>query len=153
MPLVRIFVSSPGDVAEERSLARQLIDNVLPKLPHLSERVHLQLVAWDDPAAQIPMLATETPQASVNAARPRPATCDIVIVILWSRMGTPLPNSVRKANGEPYLSGTEWEFTAASTGNFLNDAQYRLSPKRPRTLRITTSPVTSASARALLQRK
>ena len=63
VPVVRIFLSSPGDVAEERSLARQLIDNVLPKLPHLRERVHLQLIAWDDPAAQIPMLATETPQA------------------------------------------------------------------------------------------
>ena len=59
------------------------------------------------------MLATETPQDSVNAARPRPATCDIVIVILWSRMGTPLPDSVRKPNGEPYLSGTEWEYEDA----------------------------------------
>ena len=113
VPLVRIFLSSPGDVAEERSLARQLIDTVLPKLPYLRERVHLQLIAWDDPAAQIPMLATETPQASVNAARPRPATCDIVIVVLWSRMGTPLPESVRKLTGEPYLSGTEWEYEDA----------------------------------------
>ena len=73
----------------------------------------LELVAWDDPAARIPTLATETPQNSVNAARPRPATCDIVIVILWSRMGTPLPDSIRKPNGEPYLSGTEWEYEDA----------------------------------------
>ncbi len=73
----------------------------------------LELIAWDDPAAQIPMLATETPQESVNAARPRPATCDIVIVILWSRMGTPLPDNMRKPNGEPYLSGTEWEYEDA----------------------------------------
>src|SRR5512132_2998668 len=91
VPLVRIFLSSPGDVAEERTLARQLM-------------------AWDNQAAQIPMLATETPQESVNAARPRPATCDIVIVVLWSRMGTPLPDTLRKPNGEPYLSGTEWEY-------------------------------------------
>ena len=33
VPLVRIFLSSPGDVAEERTLARQLIDAELPKLP------------------------------------------------------------------------------------------------------------------------
>ena len=111
--MLRIFLSSPGDVAEERSLARELIDSVLPKLAHLRERVKLELVAWDDPAARIPMLATETPQDSVNAARPRPATCDIVIVILWSRMGTPLPDSIRKPNGEPYLSGTEWEYEDA----------------------------------------
>jgi formylglycine-generating enzyme required for sulfatase activity len=61
------------------------------------------------------MLATETPQDSVNAARPRPANCDIVIVILWSRMGTPLPETVRKPNGEGYLSGTEWEYQDAVT--------------------------------------
>jgi hypothetical protein len=36
VPLVRIFLSSPGDVAEERTLARQLIDSELPKLPSLS---------------------------------------------------------------------------------------------------------------------
>ena len=113
VPLVRIFLSSPGDVAEERTLARQLIDSELPKLPSFRERVKLELIAWDDPAAQIPMLATETPQESVNAARPRPATCDIVIVILWSRMGTPLPDNLRKPNGEPYLSGTEWEYEDA----------------------------------------
>ena len=113
VPVLRIFLSSPGDVAEERSLARELIDSVLPKLAHLRECVKLELVAWDDPAARIPMLATETPQDSVNAARPRPATCDIVIVILWSRMGTPLPDSIRKPNGEPYLSGTEWEYEDA----------------------------------------
>src|SRR5512134_1937503 len=113
VPLVRIFLSSPGDVADERASARQLIDSALPKLPSLRGRLALELIAWDDPAAQIPMLATETPQQSVNAARPRPATCDIVIVILWSRMGTPLPDSLRKANGEPYLSGTEWEYEDA----------------------------------------
>src|SRR5512132_336323 len=84
--LVRIFLSSPGDVAEERTLARQFIDSELPNSSPFRETVKLELIAWDDPAARIPMLATETPQGSVNAARPRPATCDIVIVILWSRM-------------------------------------------------------------------
>jgi formylglycine-generating enzyme required for sulfatase activity len=112
VPLVRIFLSSPGDVTDERTLARQ-VDAELPKHPSLRGRLALELIAWDDPAARIPMLATETPQDSVNAARPRPANCDIVIVILWSRMGTPLPDSVRKPNGEPYFSGTEWEYEDA----------------------------------------
>ena len=95
------------------TLARQLIDAELPKVPHFRERVKLGLIAWDDPAARIPMLATQTPQESVNDALPRPADCDVVIVILWSRMGTPLPDSLRKPNGEPYLSGTEWEYEDA----------------------------------------
>jgi hypothetical protein len=49
----------------------------------------------------------------VNNARPRPSTCDIVIVVLWARMGTPLPETIRKADGERYLSGTEWEYLDA----------------------------------------
>lgn len=113
VPLVRIFLSSPGDVAEERKQARELIDGELMKRPHLCGRGALQVIAWDDPAAQIPMLATETPQESVNAARPRPADCDIVIVILWSRLGTPLPDSILKPDGARYLSGTEWEYEDA----------------------------------------
>jgi hypothetical protein len=28
-------------------------------------------------------------------------------------MGTPLPETIRKSNGEPYLSGTEWEYLDA----------------------------------------
>ncbi len=113
VPLVRIFLSSPVDVADERVIARQLIDSELLKLPPFRGRLAVELIAWDDPAASIPLLATESPQESVNAARPRPATCDIVIVMLWSRMGTPLPETVRKPDGSPYLSGTEWEYADA----------------------------------------
>jgi hypothetical protein len=110
--VIRIFLSSPGDVAEERTLARQFVDSELPRMPYF-RKAKFELISWDNPAAWIPMLATETPQDSVNAARPRPANCDIVIVILWSRMGTPLPDNVRKPDGAPYLSGTEWEYEDA----------------------------------------
>jgi hypothetical protein len=113
IPLLRIFLSSPGDVAEERRLALHLIDSELAKLPALRGQLGFEPIAWDDPAAPIALLANETPQQSVNAARPRPATCDIVIVILWARMGSPLPDDIRKANGDPYRSGTEWEFEDA----------------------------------------
>ena len=106
---MRIFLSSPGDVAEERKIARELIERELQKSPSHRD-MKLEVIAWDDPDARIPMLANETPQESVNNARPRPSTCDIVIVILWARMGTPLPETIRKPGGEPYLSGTEWEY-------------------------------------------
>jgi WD40 repeat protein len=113
--LLRIFISSPGDVADERNLARAVIKDELPYLPAFRGRVTFEVIAWDDPAAKVPMFAGETPQESVNRARPRPATCDVVVVVMWSRLGTPLPASVRKANGDPYLSGTEWEYVDAST--------------------------------------
>ena len=108
-PVVRIFLSSPGDVAAERKFARELIEGELQKSPSYRS-LKLQVIAWDDPDARIPMLANETPQESVNNARPRPSTCDIVIVILWARMGTPLPETIRKPDGTRYLSGTEWEY-------------------------------------------
>jgi hypothetical protein len=40
-----------------------------------------------------------------------PAECDLAIVLLWGRMGTPLTE--KKADGTPYLSGTGWEFENA----------------------------------------
>ncbi|MGA8759211.1 MAG: hypothetical protein WB611_23455 [Stellaceae bacterium] len=111
-PVVRIFLSSPGDVADERKIARELIEREVQKHPSYRE-LKLEVIAWDDPDSRIPMLANETPQESVNNARPRPSTCDIVIVILWARMGTPLPEVIRKPDGERYLSGTEWEYLDA----------------------------------------
>jgi hypothetical protein len=95
-----------------------LIKEDLPYLPAFRGRVSFEVVAWDDPAVHIPMLATETPQESVNRARPRPATCDITVVVLWSRMGTPLPENVKKPNGEAYASGTEWEYEDACNSTF-----------------------------------
>ena len=55
-----------------------------------------------------------TPQEAVNRGLGRPADCDITIVILWSRLGSPLRTDVfRKPDGEPYGSGTEWEYEDA----------------------------------------
>src|ERR1700757_4846427 len=48
----------------------------------------------------------------------RPADCDIVLVILRARMGTVLDvASLKKPDGSPYLSGTEWEFEDAWNAN------------------------------------
>lgn len=111
-PIVRIFLSSPSDVAEERNIARGLIEGELQKHPSF-RHLKLEVIAWDDPAARIPMLANLTPQESINKGLPPPSLCDIVIVILWARMGTPLPETIHKPDGERYLSGTEWEYLDA----------------------------------------
>ena len=39
-----------------------------------------------------------------------PAVADIVVFILWSRLGTPLGPEFLKPDGTPYNSGTEYEF-------------------------------------------
>ncbi len=106
---VRIFLSSPRDVAEERTLARELIEGVLRKDAVFSERLLIECVAWDDPEAPTPMLATKAPQASVNEAKPSPSQCDIVVVVVWSRIGSPF-----ELEGRHWASGTEWEHEDAA---------------------------------------
>jgi hypothetical protein len=112
---IRVFLSSPGDVADERALARHLLKDELPSDPLLLRGyVTFDVVSWDDPAAPIPMDAAITPQEAVNRFGPKPSECDVVVVILWARMGTYLDlKAFRKPDNEPYLSGTEWEFEDA----------------------------------------
>src|SRR5262245_57310861 len=101
---LRVFLSSPGDVVEERRLARDVIE----RLGHshlLGDRVQFQVVAWDDDRAAVPMDAQETPQASVNRFVGRPSECDLTIVVLWSRLGTPLPTGISRIDGTPDASG------------------------------------------------
>jgi hypothetical protein len=111
---LRVFLVSPGDVGDERALAREVLGQ-LPYDPLLRGKVEFEIVAWDQPGAGVPMLATMTPQAAIAAGLPKPSECDIVVVILWSRMGTPLPDEYRKPDGTSYLSGTEWEYLDAVT--------------------------------------
>ncbi len=113
-PVIRVFVSSPGDVADERGLARAVVDSLPRDDRALRGRVALELVAWDQGPVPLPMLADRTPQASVNAGMPRPSECDIVVVILWGRIGTPLSTEAfPRPDGSAYDSGTDWEFADA----------------------------------------
>jgi hypothetical protein len=108
MLTLKVFLSSPGDVAEERRLAAETM-RALEDSPLLRERVNLVVVAWDDPVAGSPLDARETPQSSVNRWSGRPADCDLTIVVLWSRLGTPLPPTMTRADGSRFASGTVWE--------------------------------------------
>jgi MinD-like ATPase involved in chromosome partitioning or flagellar assembly len=115
---LRVFLSGPGDVAEERSLCRLLLKDELPYDPFLRGRVSFDVVSWDDPVVPLQMPFNSFPQEAVNRFGPKPSQCDIVVVVLWSRMGTPLdPVELgKKPGGGSYLSGTEWEFEDAWSG-------------------------------------
>lgn len=108
---VRVFISSPGDVPDERRRARGVVDR-LGKDPAFRDLLKLDPILWDDPEAPAPMLANLTPQESVNRGLVRPSECDIVVSIFWGRMGTPLEKPLKK-DKTPYLSGTEWELEDA----------------------------------------
>ena len=112
---LRIFLSSPGDVTDERTFAQQVIEQELPKDAFLREKITCEVVRWDDPNAPVAMPAMLTPQEAVNRGLAKPSECDVVIVILWSRMGTPLPDTYLKEDGTGYLSGTEYEYEEAIT--------------------------------------
>ncbi len=99
---IRIFISSPGDVAEERALTRKVIERLQGEF---SGRVILEPIYWEHE----PLLATQSFQEQII----RPSETDIVITILWSRLGTRLPVQFTKADGSRYESGTEFEFEDA----------------------------------------
>ena len=109
---LRVFLSSPGDVEEERRIAQAVLDEV-PRQPLLRGKVFIETVAWDDPNARTPLFAHEQPQQSVNRFNFKPSECDLTVVILWSRLGTKLPPEQRKPDGSTYASGTDWELEDA----------------------------------------
>jgi len=121
---LRVFLASPGDVADERALALWVLEK-LQYDPLLRGRITIETVAWDKPGAGVPpMLVPMTPQEMIARGLPKPSECDIVIVIFWSRMGTPLSPDLKKPDGSGYLSGTEWVYL-----NALEAAEHQGKPE------------------------
>jgi hypothetical protein len=60
IPYLRIFVSSPGDVNNERRIALDVIEQ-LSYRPAFCDKVAFRVIAWDKPGAGTPMRATLTP--------------------------------------------------------------------------------------------
>ncbi|SOE95622.1 NB-ARC domain-containing protein [Burkholderia sp. D7] len=110
--IFNIFISSPGDVRAERDAAERVIKR-LGRDNEILERWKLQPVRWDKDSEGVVLDARVPPQIAVNRKLTRPAECQVVLVILGSRMGTPLDDSCRKSDGSLYLSGTEWEYCDA----------------------------------------
>lgn len=102
---IRIFISSPGDVFEERTLAQRVIERVQSEF---AGRAVLEPIFWEHE----PLLATATFQTQIT----RPAEADVMVAILWSRLGTRLPRDFTRADGSRYESGTEFEFEDAVQG-------------------------------------
>ena len=102
MQTCNIFVSSPGDVALERTLIAGVLERLRMVFGHRSE---LNLILWEE----MPLDA----KASFQPQLPDPAQMDLFILILWRRMGTPLPDSVIPEPFHGPLTGTEFEFQAA----------------------------------------
>ena len=102
LPRFKIFLSSPGDVAEERALAefvfRRLADEV-------ADVAHLSFLIWEHE----PLFGHTGFQQQIE----RPSQSDLVVTILWSRLGSRLPSDYAPATGGPPPTGTEFEINDA----------------------------------------
>ncbi len=117
---LHIFLSSPGDVSRERQLAREFINQLQSERAY-QDRFKLEVVDWEKPGAGTAMPAHLEPQEAINKGLKKPSHCNIVIVVFWARMGTPLSEKRLREDGRRYRSGTEYEFlealaTARKTG-------------------------------------
>lgn len=105
LPGFLIFVSSPGDVAEERAIA----DRVIRRLrDEWDGAVAITGIFWEHE----PLLASASFQAQIL----RPADTDVAVCILWARIGTRLPGDFSRPDGTRFDSGTEFEFEDALDG-------------------------------------
>jgi hypothetical protein len=93
--VLTVFIGSPGDLADERTEAREVVDRVNH---HVARNlgVHVELRGWEDT-----LPGFSRPQAKINEDI---QASNLFIGLLWRRWGTP--------TGE-YSSGFEEEFEVA----------------------------------------
>ena len=116
--IIRIFISSPGDVADERDRARQVIESLRRRY---ADRFLLKPVLWEE----LPLQANMSFQQGIDLLLSKEHAIDIAVFILWSRLGSPLGPLIRKPDGSEYRSGTEREL------DLMLEARKKSSDSRP----------------------
>ena len=102
MKPLRIFISSPGDVAQERKDAKLVIEQLRRRY---APKFILMPVVWED----LPLEPDMSFQQGIDVFLEKPGV-DIGVFILWSRLGSPLGTAIPKPDGTQYRSGTEREY-------------------------------------------
>ena len=105
--ILRIFVSSPCDVAPERARVKVVTDRLNAEL---EGHVRLEVMRWEDAF----YTAARSFQQAIDAALDNMSTTDMVLCIVWKRAGLKLnPGIWHRPDGSPYESGTVLEFETA----------------------------------------
>ena len=117
---LRIFVSSPGDVTAAREIAALTIERLAQDYARFFD---IEPYLWEFEA----MVASGHFQDSIEP----PSAFDVVVLIVWSRLGTSLPERTgvreyRGIDGRTPVTGTEWEFEEALRSAQMSGAPHLL---------------------------
>jgi len=111
---VRLFISSPYDVRSERDRVVTLVDRLNGEFEDV---VKIDVLRWEDAF----YTSAQSFQEQIDTAVANIAEVDIVVCILWSRIGLKLNPAIWKRNGnEGYESGTVYEYETAVALNKKN---------------------------------
>ncbi len=100
---INVFISSPADVEHERLRAERVVERLNGQYTGV---VRLIPIRWEQKFYEA--------RASFQEQIPEAASCDLVIGIVWSRLGSKLPPEMpQMPSGEPYPSGTAYELLTA----------------------------------------
>ena len=115
-----LLLSSPDDIVKER----QVVQRIVEKLNHDSRigtlaQISIESRGESSPSLSHPMSAV----APINEAMSVSSAYDIVVIVLWSKMGQPLPADFVKEDGIGYESSVEWDFENAINGAKRNDGR------------------------------
>ena len=131
MKTIRVFVSSAGDVQKERHLADRVMRSIAAEFNvAVSASSYFQRLAEGNCGLENAGLETEhhgrlllcpyfwenqrfRPDSGYQGQIPNSAQFDLVICILWSRLGARLVPTLRLPDGGPTASGTEYEIAWA----------------------------------------
>jgi hypothetical protein len=130
MKTIRVFVSSPGDVRAERTIADRLVRIIAEELgiPVSVQYSNLLRDAQllESPNSSIQAETNElilcpyfweyqrfSPELGYQDQMPNTAQFDLVICILWSRLGTKLHPRFQMPDGSEPRSGTDFEIAWA----------------------------------------
>ncbi len=134
---LRIFIASPTDVPNERLRADLIIGRLSRDYRYFFA---IESYRWEYEA----MLASKHFQDAIEP----PSAFDIVVLILWSRLGTPLPEKTaqreyRGIDGRAPVTGTEWEYEEA-----LKAAREKGAPDLLAFRNVNAAPVDTLDAEA-----
>lgn len=99
--IIRVFLASPGDLADERRAAKEAAEEVNSSTAK-PQGYQIDLYGWEDTIS-----AAGRPQAIINEELKQ---CELFIGILWAKWGTPPDKEGR------FTSGFEEEFALAWEG-------------------------------------